>query len=212
MIRLAIVAEGATEQGFVRSLLAPHLLGKGVMATAPLLGSGGNVSVDRLAREMVGCAPQFERVTSLVDLYGFGGSHGASAGELERRVDGEIAGRLRRGSNPEHVFTYIQQYEFEALLFSQVEAFARVPSATKEGLRQLRRVAAAPEDIDAGADSAPSKRIKAALPRYDKVADGVRVAKAIGLDRMRDACPRFGRWLTRLESLTGGPPPRSPAA
>ena len=110
------------------------------------------------------------------------------------------------------MFACVPRYEFEALLFSQVEAFALVPSATKKGLRQLSLVAAAPEDIDAGADSAPSKRIKAALPRYDKVADGVRVAEAIGLDRMRDACQRFCGWLTRLESLTGGPPPRSPAA
>ena len=147
MIRLAIVAEGETEGEFVRSLLAPHLLGRGVIATAPLLGGG--VSIDRLAREMANCASQFERVTSLVDLYRFRGGDGASAGELERRVDGEIARRLRRGSNPEHVFTYIQQHE---------------------------------------------------------------VAEAIGLERIRGACPRFGGWLTRLESLAGGPPPRSPAA
>lgn len=213
MIRLAIVAEGSTELEFVRSLLAPHLLGKGVATTDLLLGShGGNVSVDRLAREMVRYARHFERVTSLVDLYGFRGRDGASADELERRVDSEIAERLRRGSNPEHVFAYIQQHEFEALLFSHAEAFARVPSAGRQGLQQLRRIATAPEDIDDGADSAPSKRIKAALPRYDKVNDGVLVAEAVGLERMRDACPRFGGWLTRLESLTSGLPPLSPAA
>lgn len=210
MIRLAIVAEGATEREFVRSLLAPHLLDRGVIATAPVLG--GNVSVNRLAQEMVNYAPQFERVTSLVDLYRFRGGDGASADELERRVDGEIARRLRRGSNPEHVFTYVQRHEFEALLFSHVEAFVLVPSAGRQGLRQLLQVATAPEDIDDGDDSAPSKRIKAALPRYDKVADGVRIAEAIGLERMRGACPRFGGWLTRLESLAGGPSPRSPVA
>ena len=210
MIRLAIVAEGETEGEFVRSLLAPHLLGRGVIATAPLLGGG--VSIDRLAREMANCASQFERVTSLVDLYRFRGGDGASAGELERRVDGEIAHRLRRGSNPEHVFTYIQQHEFEALLFSHVEAFALLPSAGKQGLRQLRRVTTAPEDIDDGVNSAPSKRIEAALPRYEKVTDGAKVAEAIGLERIRGACPRFGGWLTRLESLADGPPPRSPAA
>lgn len=87
-----------------------------------------------------------------------------------------------------------------------------MPSAGRQGLLQLSRIAVAPEDIDDGADSAPSKRIKAALLRYDKVADGVRVAEAVGLERMRAACPRFGGWLTRLESLAGGSPPLSPAA
>lgn len=101
MIRLAIVVEGATELEFVRSLLAPHLLDRGVAATARLLGShGGNVSVDRLAREMVRYTRPFERVTSLVDLYGFRGRDGASADELEGRVTARSPGCFGAAATP----------------------------------------------------------------------------------------------------------------
>ncbi len=51
MIRLAIVVEGETEEEFVNNLLTPHLRTYGVSATPHPLG--GNVTVERLASEMV---------------------------------------------------------------------------------------------------------------------------------------------------------------
>ena len=47
----------------------------------------------------------------------------------------------------------------------------------------------------------PSKRIKALIPKYNKVLHGPLAAGETGLDSMRNECPRFNGWLSRLESL-----------
>ena len=72
-----------------------------------------------------------------------------------------------------------------------------------QGIEQLDEIASrfAPEDIDDDPRSAPSKRIAALLPDYDKVVGGNMVASEVGLSAMRTACPRFNAWITRLEAL-----------
>ena len=71
MIRLAIVVEGRTDEEFVNRVIAPHLRARGVEPTPILIGGGGNVTVGRLASEIADLFWSFERVTSLVDFYGF---------------------------------------------------------------------------------------------------------------------------------------------
>ena len=61
----------------------------------------------------------------------------------------------------------------------------------------------APEDINEGAATAPSKRIIRHVPIYErnKVRVGAPAAAAIGLNTLRLKCPHFGDWLSRLEAL-----------
>jgi hypothetical protein len=60
-----------------------------------------------------------------------------------------------------------------------------------------------PEEINEGATTAPSKRIIRHLPVYErsKVRVGAAAAAAIGLPALREKCPHFNDWLSRLESL-----------
>lgn len=58
-----------------------------------------------------------------------------------------------------------------------------------------------PEHVDDSPATAPSKRIQALCAGYDKVGEGLLAPEAIGLDRLRGACPHFGNWLTQLEAL-----------
>ena len=60
-----------------------------------------------------------------------------------------------------------------------------------------------PEDINEGGATAPSKRLIHHIPRCEKlkVRVGAPAADAIGLTVLRERCPQFGRWLTRLECL-----------
>lgn len=69
-------------------------------------------------------------------------------------------------------------------------------------LDQIRQQSGTPEHINDNSTTAPSKRIKALIPKYNKVLHGLLVAGETGLDRIRNECPRFNGWLTRLESLT----------
>ena len=213
MIRLVIVSEGHTEKAFVEQVLAPHLQDRGVFAVAPLVrrgGHGGNVSVEALAKrmsEMTHAGPAVA-VTSLVDLYRFR-EGGKSAEALEDRIDTAIRERIGSGLNEEAVFSYVQQYEFEALLLSDAERARRwlqdtlppANSAAPDVLERAVRNKASPEDIDDQYETTPARRIKRAFPSYDKTTHGPPLAAHIGLERMREECPRFGRWLGRLEEL-----------
>ena len=72
--------------------------------------------------------------------------------------------------------------------------------------RAIRHDFETPEHIDDSPVSAPSKRIQKLFPPYRKVQMGERVARAITLHRIRQECPLFNAWLTKLENL-----PRTPA-
>ena len=151
----------------------------------------------------------FDRVTSLVDFYGFGRKGTDTVGELEQRVFSQVDDRIGRPWDQSRVFPYVQLHEFEGLLFTNVEAFAVVPDATcvlVERLRAIRLNFQTPEDINDSSETAPSRRIKGLLPRYQKVVHGPSLAADIGLDAIRGQCPRFDGWLSRLESLAGRPP------
>ena len=210
MIRLAISVEGRTEEEFVKNVLAGHLRTRHVEPTPILIGrargagDGGNVSVSRLASDMGNLSWNFDFVTSLVDYYGFGGKGDDSPGELEERINEAIRDKVDSKRGRPKVFPYVQQHEFEGLLFSDVGAFASlvdVPNDSIEKLQAVRAKFPTPEDINDHSATAPSKRIALAIPRYHKVVDGPLVALETGLEMIRTECPRFASWLANLESL-----------
>ncbi len=59
----------------------------------------------------------------------------------------------------------------------------------------------APEDINEGPQTAPSKRILEFIPEYAKAQVGPLAAKAIGVEKLRQHCPHFNEWLASLEQL-----------
>ena len=205
MIRLAISVEGPTEEEFVNRLIAGHLRSRGI-ETRPV-SLGGSVTVTRLAKEMVNLFWQrYDFVTSLVDFYGFRKKGERTPCQLERAVFVEADRLIGRSWDQRAVFPYIQQHEFEGLLFSDVDSFSTLgPDVVDDDclatLHRIRNHFATPEDINDDQHTAPSKRILGLMPRYRKIAGASVVAEKIGLDVIRAECPRFHRWVTRLESL-----------
>ena len=98
---------------------------------------------------------------------------------------------------------YVMMHEFEALLFSDCDAFARGISlrTLNTRLQRIRDAFDSPEEIDDSPTTAPSKRIEALVPGYQKPVMGTLAAQEIGLQTMREACPHFGQWIARLERL-----------
>ncbi len=202
MIRLAISVEGPTEEEFVKNVLADHLRSKGVEPQPILLN--GNVTVERLASDIARLIWSFKRVTSLVDFYGFRDKNTATPEQLEQRIFERVDSKINRPWDQSRVISYVQQYEFEGLLFSNVDAFANAIDASEESIEKLRSIRvkfSTPEDINDNSETAPSKRILKIIRQYEKVVDGPLIAMEIGLDAIRAECPRFSDWLTRLESL-----------
>ena len=206
MIRLAISVEGKTEEECIKVVLAEHLRAKGVEPQPVLIGTGGNVTVERLTSDMAMLYWNFDAVTSLVDFYGFRDRAGRSVECLERHLLDKVRTRVRRRREWDEtkVFPYIQRHEFEGLLFSDVNAFTSVMDAPEEsiaGLCRIRLQFQTPEDIDDGSETAPSKRIARTISMYRKALHGPLIAETIGLDAIREECPRFSQWVERLESL-----------
>jgi hypothetical protein len=101
---------------------------------------------------------------------------------------------------------YLQLHEFEALLLADPEKFDWEFLDHEKAIRSLVELVAhfaSPELIDDRYDTAPSRRISAVIPEYEgrKASAGPLIAEKIGVDTLRQKCPHFGDWLSRLESL-----------
>ena len=140
----------------------------------------GKVSVQSLAQEMANLYHTCNAVTSLVDFYGFRGKGDLTINALEKRIEEQVRSRIHRAWDGRKVIPYVQKHEFEALLFADTQAFVEI-GVPPEGVKQLAAIRSsfAPEDIDDKPETAPSKRIAAIVPGYDKVVDGTVVALAL---------------------------------
>lgn len=210
-VRVLVVCEGQTEASFVKTCLAPDLVQRGIqvhptlLKTRPGKQGGGNVTIRRLAINLANEYPNHDFLTTLVDLYGFSDREGRSRQELERTIR-EAAQWQRPEIRPDRIFPYVQQYEFEALLFSDIQRFEWVLDGwSAEAERKLQSIVDAfpnPEKINDSPTTAPSKRLEAVFcGTYRKTEHGPLIAGDIGLDVIRDQCPGFNEWVSQLEKL-----------
>lgn len=218
MSRVMILVEGQTELNFVKFVLGPILNAKGVYPSPVLFRArGGSFRYLKIQRDITNSlkAERNVYVTTLVDYYGmptsWPGREAANscqtvqekATAVEDALKSDIQIQMGESFNPVRFIPYVQMHEFEALMFSCPQALAdSLKDDTLLGpFQKIRDNVDSPEDINDNYDTCPSRRIKAIYLDYDKVVDGTRVAKAIGLDKMRAECPHFNTWITQLESL-----------
>lgn len=197
VITLGISAEGPTERNFVSHVLAPHLLNFNVHARAVDLG--GNVSLERIKRDLRPLMHQCDRVTTLYDYYGF-----KHRGERTAEQLVEAIGALVDEQSRWRFLPYIQMYEFEALLFAVPQQVAQTMGG---GLPEAEVLAAAvrqkgcPELVNDSWETKPSRRIEQLFPGYRKPLHGIEILNTTGLGVIRQECPRFNAWVTQLEQL-----------
>lgn len=222
MIEVIVIGEGQTEETFVREVLVWELAAKDIALHARLIrtskyASGGALNWDRVSRFLRNTLRERDDtyVTTFFDLYGLGSDfpgfaecqHVADSGQRALALEatfGEAVVRLA-GCREDRFLPHIQPYEFEALLFSDLEVFAEVEAgwqAFLEPLRKARDEAASPEHINEGAETHPSARLIATLrPRYQKVLHGSALTARIGINRIRQECRHFDGWLSKIERL-----------
>ena len=211
MKRLCIICEGQTEGAFVERLLAPHLWKKSKISTHPSLlktragqRGGGNVSVPRLGKHISREYHNSDFITTLVDYYGFKNANGRPKAQLEQDILNEAQTHIGQRFRAYRVRPYVQMYEFEALLFSNISKFELHKNWNNRAEKQLQRICDAfktPEAINNSAQTAPSKRLDAIFPGYSKISAGPLIAEDIGLEKIREKCPLFDGWIGQLEKL-----------
>lgn len=211
MKRVCIICEGQTEANFVLKCLAPHLFNHGVIACPSILQApsgrhkGGRVTIERLVKHISREHCNFDRITTLVDFYGFKDRDGRSRAEVEAAILSGVKNCTTK-FDPRFVLPYVQMHEFEGLLFSDVDEFQwaedgwNVDVQTK--LKAVRDAVVSPEEINDSPETAPSKRILAIFAdgTYSKTEHGPLIAEAIGLEKIRQQCPAFREWVGALEA------------
>lgn len=206
MIRLAIIVEGQTEEEFVKELLADHLAQEyGIVAKPILLGGrGGDVNIENLVNDARLLYYNFDYVTTFVDFYGFRKKDNPTLQELNSMILEAIKKKIGNGWDSRKIIPYIQNHEFEGLLFSDVGAFKRLLEIDDDILKKLEEIRTAfatPEDINNSRETAPSKRIGQLFSTYNKPLYGTLLAIEMGLEKIRTECPLFDNWVSQLEKL-----------
>ena len=223
MKRVCIVCEGQTEETFVRDVLAPafyHLdlnLIPEMVETSPG-HKGGALKYDRVKRHLRNTLRQSSAplVTTLFDLYRLDSDFPSFAAsqaqpDLSRRLNvlkqalhADVVAEA--GCQPERFIPYIQPYEFEALLFSDVPTLTRIEpgwqSATA-ALAAARAVAESPEHINDRPETKPAAHLERELnnPSYRKRRHGPIAAQKIGLAKIEAECAFFAAWLAQIREL-----------
>lgn len=219
-IRLYVTVEGQAEKEFADKALKPHLAGFAidvrprVVVTNRKLGKrGGILDFAKIRGDLVRLMKQDThaeaRFTTMVDLYALPSEFPGWKEALKKSVPLDrvkvLEMALAKEFGESRFLPFIQLHEFEALLFCDLDELQRRIADSASGIKDLRAEVGntAPEDINEGATTSPSKRIIRHVPIYErnKVRVGAPAAVAIGLNILRNRCPHFGDWLARLESL-----------
>lgn len=220
MSRVLAVVEGETERTFVQSTLAPQLALRGVLMTARLVGKpgrkGGVGAYGRARRDILAVLRQDTAVfcTTMFDFYGMPHnwpqrdvvdtvSFANKAAFIENALLQDISQEMGDNFRTERFIPYVQMYEFEALLFSDPDVLAQTmqqPDVAVE-LHKIEAQFDSPERINDNFETAPSKRLQKLFPAYNKVLYGTLAAQRIDLSTIRQKCPHFSGWLTKLEEL-----------
>ena len=228
MTRLLVHVEGQTEENFVNEVLAPHLYTQGFSSVgARLIGNarqrdrrGGIKGWPAVQRDLVRHLNEDRNciATTMVDYYGLPQSgNGAWPGraqasasafpEKARTVEDRLSANINQTMGVDfdsrRFVPYLMMHEFEALLFSDCDRFGAAIGRPKLSprLQQIRNSFDSPEEIDETPNRAPSKRILALYPGYQKPLLGTLAALEIGLPRIRAECPHFSSWVSHLEDL-----------
>jgi len=218
-VAVTVIVEGQTEQNFVRDVLAPYLGAKGIFMTPIVLSKPGQKGGDvRFARARKDIANHLKQrrdayVSLLVDYYGIGadwpGLHDirpqASPGDIAAAIckatQQAVEAHVKKHSLSARFVPYVSVHEFEALLFSESAILADAIQADPQRIDAIIEAFGDPEAINNSGKTAPSKRIEKLHGSFKKTSDGIKIARAIGIERMRELCPVFNDWLDRLELL-----------
>jgi len=218
MNRIRVLVEGQTEQAFIRDILSLYFDTRQIYLHAVKFRRQGGITPYERAKEVIVKSLKEDAAlicTTMVDFYGmpsdWPGRDQANrcqncaekADIVEGSILEDIAGHLGNSFNPNRLIPYVQMHEFEALLFSSPAKLAE--SLGDEKLSSIfltiRNKFSTPEEIDDHYDTCPSRRIEGAFEGFKKTINGISAASQIGLETIRQECPHFNEWVTKLENI-----------
>jgi hypothetical protein len=214
-----IIVEGKTEYEFAKQLLYPYLANKNIFITPTQASKpgqkGGDIRFHRVKKDIKIHLqnPKNNFVTTMIDYYGTKDWPGLKQ-ITKQHTPQQITSILSTATNKEllqdipeyelkvkqRFIFYMSMHEFEALLFSNPQILADKLKINIKKTTKIVRQYKTPEAINNHPNTAPSK-ILARLSKgnFSKIVVGIDIAKAIGIEAMREQCPLFNAWLQKLE-------------
>lgn len=210
---LFIICEGKTELNFVWEVLVPQIQAISDISCVPIqVGTGTSYGKLKNFIKITRERNPYAYITTMTDFCDvnrfFPGFDAAKSFPLQQRIlfmqnamkddlaDAGIKNILR-------IIPHYQLYQFEALLFSNVDILKAEFGVGTNEFEAVLLECDAPENINGRPDMKPSHRIEKIVGKnaYNKPTDGNRIAKKIGLETIMDKCPHFRAWLLVLQQL-----------
>jgi len=223
LIRLHIIAEGQTEERFVKDTLSEYL-GQFQISTdvrsvytskdKNKFYRGGLVSYQKARKDIQSWLKEDAnldaRFTTMFDLYALPGDfplykESKSTINPYQKVQ-FLESALKEDINDLRFVPYIQLHEFETLVLAKPNNLALEYFDNDNAIQTLQAVLdehkGNPELINENLASAPSKRIIEVIPDYDKVNVGASIAGINGIEFLKNSCRHFKSWIDILEGLS----------
>jgi len=213
MKRVVISVEGQTEEKFVKEVLYPYFINKGIFIDPILLG--GYKTYNRIKKEILSIAKRKNCIaTTMYDFYGLSKINNFAGIDFDNlnainsieKVK-NIENSFKHDLNLHNFIPYIQIHEFEAFMF--IDSYI-----TSENLPKCNKLAIIsyidairnefdnnPESINDSYQTAPSKRILNKYRQYEKITDGINITKALGIQKILDSCAHFKEWIEKIEQF-----------
>ncbi len=228
MKHLHIVAEGHSEEEFLRKVLTPYLAKFEVFVSCQRVHTGGTKI--HPIKGGLGRIPKYRPViraierwieadkgredvvySTMLDLYAFPKDPESPYTDDIRSIPNkyERVKRLEEAMSEKHghprLIPYVQLHEFETLLLVDVASLKIMYPDRKRQIDRLKNEIgdANVELINDDPLSAPSKRIIKAVPEHEsqKNTVGPIVTEDIGIPPLKEKCRHFNEWITKLENL-----------
>jgi len=220
-VEIVVLVEGPTEKIFIADMVAPYLAASGVYMTPIIISKpgqkGGDVKFARVKNDIGMHLKQRSNtyLTLLIDYYGIKNDWpGYDESKRQATPEGKAATMLAATKtevnaffgefNSENRFVpYVAMYEFEGMLFSETKTMAKILGVPDDWVDAVLAECGQPEHINDSPHTAPSKRIEKLSSRFKKTTTGIAIARAIGLQKIRERCPLFNEWLSTIEKIGG---------
>jgi len=217
MKRVLLLAEGPSEETFVKRILAPHLEQHNVYITPKILVTkknmagrafkGGVTSYGKIKNDISNLLQDTNAtVTTLLDYYGlpddFPGADSSKKLPAQKRVS-YLQDHFKQDIGSQRLIPFLALHEFEAWIFCCSDTVSNHfnDASLKFSLDKIISSVMSPEEINNNPETHPSARLTKLVPRYKKTIDGPRILEKIGLSEIRKQCSHFNSWLTALENL-----------
>ena len=227
MKNLQIIVEGSSEETFVNEVMVKHFAALSIFVSARKIRTGWDRIYNKPAKGGLSKYIKFRNdvlrwiesdkgrantfYTSFIDLYSFPkDKQSPYTTQIQNILDPyqritALESAIALDINHSNFIPYVQLHEFEALLLVAPDRLIVMFPNEQAGITRLKRNIAnlKPEEINESSQTAPSKRIIQYLPNYEgqKAQVGPLVAEDIGLTLLRNNCPHFNDWITKLENI-----------